>query len=466
MKGIGLAGAGLGTAAATAPVFHDLDEVTAASSANWKRPWWVSSQDNPSNEIDWNLMQRLDQREVNNFMPGRGPNPTQEGIDIRANNTEFVAAWCKERYYPEWGGTTTRDVALSEAASAASDPYSPGYGTPFNGMGIADTPEEAGIPKWTGTPEENMKTVRAAFRTLGANDVACFELTQEKRKIIFSYQQRSGELPLPLTTVRNKKIDFENVDHSYFTSEKMVIPDKARYMIVWTALMTPELVLREGSTVGKSATRLAYNRCSFVNTHVIEFVRALGYDVMSAYRAHLSPAAPRGVLSGVGEHNRMCFPTMHPEVGHFNRTVNGILTDLPVAPTKPIDAGMYKFCEACGICSDACPYGALPKGDPDWESEFGASHSIHAGNTPGYVGYRMDVTHCTKCGVCQGMCPFNSIGESFIHTLVKGTVGMTSIFNGFFTNMEETFGYGIKNPEEWWDLSTHWGWGFPPSFIA
>ena len=181
MKGLGLAGAGIGAAAAAAPVFHDLDEVTAASSADWKRPWWVSNQDNPSVEIDWNLMQRLDQRQVNDHMPGRGPNATPEGIEIRANNTAVVAAWCTERFYPEWGGTTTRDIALNEGARAASDLYSPGYGAPFNGMGKAKTPEEAGIPKWTGTPEENMKTIRAGLRTLGANDVACFELTEERR---------------------------------------------------------------------------------------------------------------------------------------------------------------------------------------------------------------------------------------------------------------------------------------------
>jgi reductive dehalogenase len=425
----------------------------------------VSHRDNPTVEIDWSLMQRLDQRQVNDHMPGRGPNATEEGKQIRANNTAVVEAWVKERFFPEWGGTTTRDIAMQAGARAASDKYSPGYGAPFNGMGIAKTPEELGIPKWTGTPEDNLRTIRAAFRTFGATDVACFELTQEKRKIIFSYQQRSGELPFPLTTVRDKRIDFENVDKSYYTNEKMVIPDKARYMIVWSALMTPEVTLREGTTLGKSSTSLAYNRCSFINTHVIEFVRALGYESLAAYRSCMTPAAPRGILSGIGEHNRMCFPTMSPEVGMFYRTVNGILTDMPLATTRPVDAGMFKFCQSCGICSDNCPYGALPRGDPDWESEF-ANHSIFAGNSPGYSGYRLDVTHCTKCGVCQGTCPFNSIGQTFLHTLVKSTVGTTSIFNSFFTAMEKSYGYGLKNPEEWWDLSNHWSWGFPPNFLA
>ncbi|MEE8582833.1 MAG: twin-arginine translocation signal domain-containing protein, partial [Dehalococcoidales bacterium] len=52
MKVLGLAGAGLGAAAATAPVFHDLDEVIASPQANWKRPWYVREVDQPTLELD------------------------------------------------------------------------------------------------------------------------------------------------------------------------------------------------------------------------------------------------------------------------------------------------------------------------------------------------------------------------------------------------------------------------------
>ena len=42
MKGLGLAGVGLGTAAAASPVFHDLDEVTASPGGEWKRDYNTS----------------------------------------------------------------------------------------------------------------------------------------------------------------------------------------------------------------------------------------------------------------------------------------------------------------------------------------------------------------------------------------------------------------------------------------
>ena len=38
-----------------------------------------------------------------------------------------------------------------------------------------------------------------------------------------------------------------------------------------------------------------------------------------------------------------------------------------------------------------------------------------------------------------------------IHALVKPTISTTGIFDSFFAKMGETFGYGNKNPELWWD---------------
>lgn len=470
MKGLGLAGAGLGAAAAIAPPFQDLDEAAGSEKAGWKRAWWVKSVDEPSNPIDWSLMQRLDQRQVNDWMPGGKFNDSPEMKSIRENNTEYVEKWSTERFYPEYKGTSTRDNAMNLVAGISTSVYSTGYTTPFDGIQLVITPDQLGIPKWEGTPEENLKTIRAAFRTFGAADVACIELTPEKtRKIVFSYQQQCAERPYPYKVARNKRYDFENIDQAYYTDEKMVIPEKCRYMIVWTALMPPELTLREGVPLGKSSTSLAYARSQTINTNVMEFVRALGYQTLSAFRATMTPAAPRGILSGIGEHNRMCLPTMSPEYGMFVRTVNGILTDMPIETTKPIDAGMYRFCEKCGICSVSCPYGALPQGDPSWDTEFtgrNPDHHIFNGNTPGYEGYRMYVSLCTKCGVCQGNCPFNTINQSWVHSLVKATASTTSLFNSFFHSMQNNMGYGIKNPADWWDLKEHWSWGYPPNYVG
>ena len=58
MKALGLGAAGLGAAAAAAPVFHDLDELTASVYENQERAWYVKDRDflTSTTEIDWSIM--------------------------------------------------------------------------------------------------------------------------------------------------------------------------------------------------------------------------------------------------------------------------------------------------------------------------------------------------------------------------------------------------------------------------
>ncbi len=58
MKGLGLVTAGIGGASAVSPVFHDLDELTSSAETKLKRAWWVKEVDEPTVEIDWEIMKR------------------------------------------------------------------------------------------------------------------------------------------------------------------------------------------------------------------------------------------------------------------------------------------------------------------------------------------------------------------------------------------------------------------------
>ncbi len=54
-----------GTRAEAAPSgFHDLDEVTASPTAQWRRPWWVRVVDKPTVDVDWDGMERFDGRKM------------------------------------------------------------------------------------------------------------------------------------------------------------------------------------------------------------------------------------------------------------------------------------------------------------------------------------------------------------------------------------------------------------------
>ena len=61
------------------------------------------------------------------------------------------------------------------------------------------------------------------------------------------------------------------------------------------------------------------------------------------------------------------------ELGRTNRLINpifggnvridGFLTDLPLAPDKPIDFGLQEFCKRCKKCAEACPSGSVSQAD-------------------------------------------------------------------------------------------------------
>ena len=110
MKGLGLAGAGLGTAAAAAPVFHDLDELSSDASGDWKRPWWVAYRDTPTAEVDWSIMPFFDNRET---MFDRNAWIRYIGQDeynrLNQQRGENASKWVKEGR----PGFTLRDGALA-----------------------------------------------------------------------------------------------------------------------------------------------------------------------------------------------------------------------------------------------------------------------------------------------------------------------------------------------------------------
>jgi reductive dehalogenase len=155
------------------------------------------------------------------------------------------------------------------------------------------------------------------------------------------------------------------------------------------------------------------------------------------------PSGYTGVMTGAGELSRWS-SVLTPKFGNAVRAMWGFLTDMPLAPTKPINFGGYEFCKTCGICAENCPMGAIDKGEPSWDAP-------ETWQNPGYLGWRLDLTKCSHCPVCMGVCPFNAIDSSPVHTLIKGTVPNFKIFNGFFANMDRTFGYGRKPYEDWWD---------------
>ena len=447
MKALGLGAAGLGAAAATTPVFHDLDEIIGSDKAVRKLPWYVKEQDKTTNEIDWNLVQRWDA--VGTGVWG-SYSPEQQ-----AHLMETRPRVTKEHVVANAPGNTLRDLSLWQATNfAAHVPKGEWAPAQFPIMPPPYwTPESLGVPKWQGTPEENLKMMRALVRFLGGSDVTALEFDANTRKLV---NRRSGGPgifgPAPIVYY-----EFEDVDKAYSTPEKKVIPNRDKYVMVWAVVQSDEMnkrLVQETNTMFNSASVFhAYYRITTIEHMIQRFLYGIGYEGIGA-----SSDCGKGAfawVSGMGENCRASF-TAHPIYGSMIRVPSRMYTDLPLTHTKPIDAGLFTFCKSCQRCGDFCPSGAISTGDPSWEV-------TGKWNAHGFEGWRVDYGKCypyrgmpggefaADCGMCQGVCVFSKRTEAGIHDIVRATIATTPVFNSFFTVMDKAFGYPDRDVEAWWD---------------
>lgn len=441
MKGLGLAGAGLGAAAAIAPVFHDVDEVTSAANSGPKHPWWVKKldYDKSTTEIDWNLFSRYDKRNHSMNAPSRdGTVITQEQFD---QGNEIGNQRLKQWILDKKPAFSLRDYSLlwGVRQNRQSSKFLPPK--------AIRSPQELGVPAWQGTPEENSQTVRAAARQYGAAEVGFVELNEQNKKFLWLH---SGK----------KFVEFESVDEPYETGEKSVIPNKCEWAIVMLTEMSQKTYeVGAPGHLGRATVMDAYGRISRMNLCMQDFLHGMGYIGISG-----SPGAilGLGVMSGLVELGRFQI-TLSPSYGAMIRKTDIIITDLPLAPTNPIDAGMNRFCYSCKKCGEACPSGAIDlETEPSWDVEG-------PWNNTGYRCWHLNRAKCysqwgpyaTDCGTCQAVCTFHKAHSASIHEAVSATVATTGIFNGFFRQMDDVFGYGKafypdmgefnSAAEKWWE---------------
>ena len=401
-----------------------------------KRPWWVRTVDEPTTEIRWGDKSRISER----TRTVRGPGLAGYVGEERVEQMGAISAENKlERILANEPGYQLRDWALNAAnGGTARTPMS--FLPPREGI---DTPETLGVDRWEGTPTENANMIRAALRHMGAATVGFVELDENTEKLIYS-EDPDG-----------KQVVFDDVELATEDDDTRVIPERARWVIVYTVQMSEETMRLSPAPIGGQTTGIAYARFTQIQAMLQRFLVGIGYEALgeaSINALGISPAF--GVLAGLGEmgrFNRMITPEFGPMVRVFK-----LITDLPLEPTKPIDAGIQEFCKSCKICAEQCPPEALSfEDEPYWETRGDW-------NEPGHKAWFEDAPACmeywrtgpgTNCGICFSVCPYTKKDETMVHTLVKATASMTGLFNGFFRSMDEAFGYGEgRDPNEWWSL--------------
>jgi epoxyqueuosine reductase len=397
------------------------------------RPWWVKTVDRPTTEIDWDKMERFNEREGSVRGPGMARYVGQGEVDrinaIRETRTV-------ERILADEPGYTLKDYALDAGQDARPN-------MSFLGPQVALTPMERGVPKWTGTPEEAARIIRVAMRHFGAADVGFIELDDNTRKLIYSVDPDGKEL-----IFTDDPIAAESDRARY-------IPYAAKYAIVYTVQMSEETMKRAPTMIASQTTSLSYLRGRQIQMSTQEFLRALGYQGLGEASTNALGIAPAmAVLAGLGEMsrlNRLITPEHGPMVRVFK-----MLTDLPVATDKPIDAGIMRFCRTCKKCAEACQPGALSfDEEPSWDVRGGW-------NNPGHKAYFEDSTKCmiywresvqTNCGICFAVCPFAKEDKAWIHDWMKAGIATVPPLDGFVRTMDDAFGYGgQKDLAGWWYL--------------
>jgi reductive dehalogenase len=331
--------------------------------------------------------------------------------------------------------------------------------TPMSYIGPTEevsTPEEMGVPKWTGSPEEASMVVKAALRHFGAADVGFVELdTNTTEKLIYDEDPDGKRIVIS----EDHEVPEETEDTRY-------LPKVGRWVISWTVQMSHETMFRGPTPLGSQTTTLSYEVARHQQNKLQAFLRGLGYwGAGEASTNSLGIAPAFGVMAGLGEIgrvNRMLTPDHGPMIRTFK-----MVTNLPLAPTKPIDAGIMDFCRKCKVCAEYCPSGALSMDtEPSWEVKGGW-------NNPGHKSWFDDAVACrtywrwvgTNCGYCFAACPYAQKDKALVHKIVKATIGTTSIFNSAIATagrlayldvppMSSTTAEPVplKDCDEWWTL--------------
>jgi len=471
MKALGLGAAGVGTTATAVTSFADLDDLLSNGQAldqSAKNPWYVKNRElnNPTTEIDWSLVSGMNGQYSLLGNEGAAYTFGSETMNaFSALSTENHLRGVQNKN----PGLLNRDFALREASLTvcSSAPYTSSAITfSWSNFGFpTDYTQQPGLGKYTGTPEENSKMLRAAATFLGAANVGFGEFDRKICNTAIAREYR--------------QIVYEDVEASYHTTDKMVIPTRNKlYTIAIQIAMSKELFRHDSGNDGSgsgymrhSANVARYRQWTALYGGIMQFLHYLGYDAFgyTSYAFGLIPSGAEAMLTGLAEESRNTGMLLSPRWGSVSGYFS-IVTDMPVAPTPPVDAGMHRFCRTCAKCAETCPTSSITKDKETTYERFDSNlYKYGKGKevrwlVPGKKSFVWDGTTCREawailpggCANCMGNCTFNTNNGAGIHDFVKGTVATTSLFNGFFARADTFYGFGLTpddKKEEWWDMS-------------
>lgn len=216
--------------------------------------------------------------------------------------------------------------------------------------------------------KEMSERIKNLLRSLGAKDVRISSMNEE-----YYYSHRG----------RHPENYGEDVEEGY------------RYAIVYSVEMDEDMINRAPNFEEVIAVTKAYMDASIIGLWGSEYIRDLGYPARGHVDGNYLVCAPViGEVAGLGELGRHGLLVTEGEGSRVRLGV--ITTDLELIPDEKREFGLKELCEECGICSENCIGGAIPrvKSGDRWQVEQEAC-------------YRMWRRVGTDCGVCLSSCPLS-----------------------------------------------------------
>jgi NAD-dependent dihydropyrimidine dehydrogenase PreA subunit len=240
------------------------------------------------------------------------------------------------------------------------------------------------------------------------------------RHVIFNaWQLRRSDGPVP---PRRRKVE----DPAAMTAEVKTLARRLGASLVGVALVTEEDLfvgrepgLRHAICLGLPMDRKemafapqaraaaevmrTYRAAGKVAVRLAEEIRAMGgraraYGNPNSTDILMIPLAVRAGLGELGKHGSMI------SVEHgSNFRLAAVLTDLPLAPDRPVDIGVDDVCAFCRRCVDDCPPRAI------FEEK-----QLVRGQRKWYVDFDKCIPYFVKthgCAICIEVCPWSEPGR-------------------------------------------------------
>ena len=231
--------------------------------------------------------------------------------------------------------------------------------------------------------------------------------------------------------------------------EPVNIPEECEYAIVSVVAMDYEALRTSPAWPQGAATGFGYSHEAVVSGLLAQFVRALGYKGIPQGN-DTSISIPLAIDAGLGELGRSGL-LITPEFGPRVR-ITKVFTNLPLVPDKPIEFGVWEFCQVCGKCAENCPSQAIMHGEPTEEV-----HNMS--NRKGLLRWPINAEKCMafwgsqggSCANCIRVCPFNK-PPSLLHSAVKWGVKHTRWLDRAFVWGDDLLRYGKQiSADEFWE---------------